>query len=361
LLDPGLPAVNPLDAWSAGGPDADDIMAGCLSALMADPGTAIGAVVHDRAPQGRIYPHYADYLRKGHAASGKPTFLVSNRQGTGSDPRVVAWTREGFPVLDGLRSFLAGVKCLFDYRDFTDRSDTALPVADTALCSRWRKRLAEMESPNEYEGMKMLRDFGLPVNPAMLAGNADQVCEAAGELGFPLVLKTARPDLVHKTDHGGVVLDIHDRDELLKAYGEMSTRLGADVQISPMLTHTGVEMMLGMVRDEQFGPLVMLGFGGVNVEVIRDVAYALPPFDKDTAWRLIDDLHARALLDGVRGSGPLAVDQYCNVAARFSAMVAALDGVLDEVDINPLIVHTGGCVAVDSLVVPRRSDSKDLR
>ncbi|MDX1554654.1 MAG: CoA-binding protein, partial [Xanthomonadales bacterium] len=93
-LDPGLPAINPLDAWSAGGPGYHHVMEDCMAALMADPAAAMGAVVHDRAPFAKIYPDYIGYLRKGFGASGKPVFLVANRQGTGSDPAVVEVTRE---------------------------------------------------------------------------------------------------------------------------------------------------------------------------------------------------------------------------------------------------------------------------
>ena len=102
ILDPGLPAVNPLDAWSTGGPDYHVSMQRCFATLMCDDDAAFGAVVHDRAPSGGIFEAYLEYLRTGHAASGKPAFLVSNRQGTGADPLVVAATRAGFPVLDGL-------------------------------------------------------------------------------------------------------------------------------------------------------------------------------------------------------------------------------------------------------------------
>ncbi len=103
------------------GPDYHVGMQQCFAALMADPGAALGAVVHDRVAGGVIHDSYLEYLRIGHAASGKPAFLVSNRQGTGADPLVVSATRAGFPVLDGMSSFLRGVKCLLDFRDFANR------------------------------------------------------------------------------------------------------------------------------------------------------------------------------------------------------------------------------------------------
>ena len=142
MLDPGLPPVNPLDAWGAGGPDADDIMCDCLAALMADPNAALGAVVQDRAPRGALYHDYFDYLRAGHAASGKPVFLVSNRQGSGTDPAAVEMTRAGFPIIDGLRPFLVGVRCLLGWRDFRSRPVSEVKSADPATVDRWRRRLA---------------------------------------------------------------------------------------------------------------------------------------------------------------------------------------------------------------------------
>ena len=351
LLDPGLPAVNPLDAWGAGGPDADEIMEKCMAALMSDPDTAIGAVVHDRAPLSNIYPEYIEYMRSGHAASGKPVCLVANRQGSGSDPAAVSVTREGFPVVDGLRSFLAGVLCLLDYRDFKLRGPALPPSAPGAPVDHWRPILASGVTLDEYDSGRLLSDFGLPVNPAAMADSWQKALAVASKLGYPLVMKSAQQGLLHKTDQAGVALGIEDEAALESAWADLSSRLGKRVLISRMVDQPGVEMVLGMVRDEQFGPLVMLGFGGVNVESLRDVTCALPPFDRQEARRLIDSLRLRSLLGGLRDRPPLDVDAFCTAAERFSVMVAALGEVLEEIDVNPLIVHPGGCVAVDALVI----------
>ena len=364
LLDPGLPPVNPLDAWGAGGPGADDIMCNCLAALMSDSNAALGAVVQDRAPHGALYPHYSHYLRAGHAASGKPAFLVSNRQGSGGDPFAVELTREGLPVIDGLPSFLAGVRCLLGYRDFRDRGTAAPgasalgPAADPEAARRWRPRLAGGDTLEEYESSQMLRDFGFPMNPARLAEDASSLRQAAAEIGFPVVLKTAEKGILHKTDCGGVVLGIETQENLDEAYADLARRLGPKVTVAPMVDLRGVEMVLGLVRDDQFGPLVMLGFGGINVEAIRDVAYALPPFDRVTARRLVDSLQLRSLLDGLRDRRPVDVDAFCTAAERFSLMAAALGDVIDEIDINPVIVHPAGCVAVDALIVGSRKGAE---
>jgi hypothetical protein len=106
-------------------------------------------------------------------------------------------------------------------------------------------------------------------------------------------------------------------------------------------------------RDPQFGPVVLLGFGGVLAETIADVQFAMPPFDEDHARRCIDRLKLRPLLDGVRGARAVNTEAFCQLAARFSIMADALRDVLTELDVNPVIVNEGGAIAVDALVVGR--------
>lgn len=354
LLDPGLPPVNPLDAWSAGGPDYHASMSACFSALLADQGAALGAVVHDRAPHGTIYADYVGYLRAAHAATGKPAVLVANRQGSGADPLVVRTTREGFPVLDGLRPFLIGVRCLFGFRDFQHRAPDVAPATlpiEPVREAAWKRRLASGATLDEYDSGRLLADFGLPVNPARRAANEQEAVAAAAELGFPAALKSALPGLLHKTDRDGVRLNLRNEAELRAAYCSLAARLGPAVLVAPMVTEPGVEMILGVVRDEQFGPLVMLGFGGVHAEVLGDTAFALPPFGAATAGRLVDRLKLRPLLDAQRGRPACDVDAFCIAASRLSVLAARLGGAIAGIDVNPVIVTAGGCIAADALAI----------
>jgi hypothetical protein len=120
-----------------------------------------------------------------------------------------------------------------------------------------------------------------------------------------------------------------------------------------MIAAAGVEMLLGMIQDEQFGPVVLLGFGGLHVEALADVAHVLPPFDAAEARRLVGRLAQAPLLQSRRHRRAPALDAYCEAAARFSAMIAGLGDLPAEIDLNPVIVHADGCVIVDALVVPR--------
>jgi acyl-CoA synthetase (NDP forming) len=353
LLDPGLPAINPLDAWSTGGPDYHVSMQQCFATLMGDPEAAFGAVVHDRAPGGGIYGDYLEYLRAGHRASGKPAFLVSNRQGTGADSQVIAATREGFPVIDGVMPFLRGAKHLLDHRDLLARDREAPVPLPAAALTAWRARLADGRSLDENDSMNLLRDFGLPANPGRVVVSETEARAAAQEFGYPVVLKTAMRGIDHKSDRGGVHLGIGDEAALITSYRDLATRIDPRVIVAPMIVAQGVEMLLGMIHDDQFGPVVLLGFGGLHVEALAVVVHALPPFDAAEAGRLIDRLALAPLLKSRRHRRALAVDEFCRIAARFSALTAGLGDLLDEVDLNPVIVHADGCVIVDALVVTK--------
>ena len=337
ILDPELPAINPLDAWSRGGPDSADQMADSLAAMMNDPGAAIGAVVQNRAPYGKVYRSYFEYMQRGHAASGKPVALVAARQGTGHDDIAVSSTAEGFPVLDGVSAFLRGVRALFDYRDFLARHDGPLPTVDVSTAAI---------GPGEAGALQLLAGSGLPVVPVTLINKeSDAVADQ-----YPVVLKTAAPGVAHKSDVGGVVLNIKSGKELQLAYRDMAKRLGPEALIAPMVDE-GVEMMLGVRTDPQFGPIVLIGFGGVYAETLKDVVFAVPPFTAAHARRCVDRLRLRHMLDGQRGTPPADIGAFCDAAARFSVLVDTLRDEMREIDINPVIVHETGCTIVDALVV----------
>ena len=323
-----------------------------MSIMMQDPGVAIGGLIHDRAPDGLIYPNYIRYMKDAHEASGKPVALVASRQGTGSDPLVVDSTHKGLPVIDGVIPFLRGVRGLMSYRDFCGRTAAAPAAVPEKAIRKWRERLAGRSSLDEAASLALLQDFGIEVNPALLAGCEDELQRAADKLGYPLVLKTAMPEMLHKSEHQGVYLHLGDTGQLLDAYRDMKERLGPRVLLAPMVDN-GVEMILGARRDPQFGPIVVLGFGGTLAEVIGDVVFALPPFAAEYARCRLNELKLGPLLRGFRSRPAANVDAFCGMAARFSAMVDALRDELDEVDINPVIVGAKHCIAVDALIVSR--------
>jgi hypothetical protein len=170
-------------------------------------------------------------------------------------------------------------------------------------------------------------------------------------LSFPVVLKTAAPGIAHKSDIGGVKLNLANRAELEDACVDMTTRLGAGLLVAPMVNGEGVEMILGVARDTQFGPTVLIGLGGVHAELLRDTAVLLPPFGPAEAMRALHRLKMYRLLGAVRGREGLATAAFCRMASRLSVLAVELADCIDEVDINPVRLMVDDCVGLDALVV----------
>jgi acyl-CoA synthetase (NDP forming) len=352
LLDEGLPAVNPLDAWGSGGADAPGNMAACFTALMSDPDVALGAVVHDRAPAGGIYESYLDYLRAAHNATGKPVCLVANCGGSGSDPQVLAATREGFPVMDGLREFQVAARSVLAYRDFLALEEVVfLEPTAPEIVQHWREKLRTGEALDEVTAARLLQEFGIPMVGGTVFDGPELPGRIADGLQFPVVLKTAQVGIAHKSDVGGVVLNIDDYAALEIACVDMAVRLGPRMMVAPMVSGEGVEMILGIARDSQFGPTVVIGFGGIYAELIHDTIVLAPPFGVAQARGALDQLKMRSLLDAVRGREALAIEAFCEMASRLSLLALALADCVVDIDINPVRLMVDDCIGLDALVV----------
>ena len=358
VLDEGLPAVNPLDAWGVGGEGAPQAMADCFAALLSDPGAALGAVIHDRAPGGGIYSSYLEYCKAGREATGKPVFLVANHQGSGTDPAAVEASHAGIAVIDGLRQFLAGARCLLAYRDFLARPapvESAIP--GKAIDSQWQVLLESGRQLNEWQAGSLLRELGIPVLASEPAASAEEL--AALSIEFPVVLKTMAEGVAHKTEAGGVCLGLETAQTLQQAYLEMSARLGPQVLVAPMIKQEGVEMLLGVTRDSQFGPVVVVGFGGVHAEIYRDVITLLPPFTEACVRRALSGLKLAALLGEVRGRPALAIDEFCKVVVRVGEAALQLSQWVQEIDMNPLLLTPQACIGLDVLMAPVPTRGED--
>jgi hypothetical protein len=227
---------------------------------------------------------------------------------------------------------------------------------DRERIARWRSSLADGRTLGESASLKLLSEFGIDVTATVAASSANDALLAADTVGYPVALKTAAAKILHKSDQGGVILGIEDEGKLRAAYLTMSGKLGKDVLISAMAPQ-GIEMLLGIKRDPQFGPVVLIGFGGVLAETLGDIQFALPPFDAAHARRCVERMRLRPLLDGLRGEPPVAIDAFCEAAANFSELADALADDVVEADVNPIIVHSRGAIAVDALFIGR--DEKD--
>ncbi len=354
-LDHGLDPINPLDAWGTGH-DYEAIFADCMSALVEDPDTAIGALFVETRSGQYLNEGYARAAQVAAARTDKPVVIVNNLAAVGDDDLTVRLTEAGIPVLVGIDPGLTAIRAAFARRDFRARPPMTPPAAPPGIRARWEARLRAGNPPlDEAESLTVLADYGLPVLPHAIVEDGAAAVSAGRMLGFPVALKTAMPGILHKSDVGGVKLGLADAAAVTAAYDDLARRLGPRALVTPMAAEAGTELAFGSVYDAQFGPLVLVGAGGVLIELLRDRAVALPPFDAAAARRLLDRLAVRPLLDGRRGMPPADLDSVAVALAAFSAMIADLAGLVQEVDINPVLAGPSGCRVLDALIVPRQA------
>ncbi len=354
LLEEGLLPVNPLDFWGTGR-GANEVITGCMRALLDDPDTGALAFTVDLTTEDNPDMGYQGMAMEVYPQTDKPMAMLSNLASGIDRSDVQHLYGAGIPVLEGTLTGLAAFRHLFEYRDHRalPRIDVATPIA-LEVRERWQARLSTGEPFDEREGLALLSDFGVPVVQSEVAETLDGAVAAAERLGFPVALKTAATGVQHKSDVGGVRLGLADRTALADAYGEVSASLGPRVTVARMAV-PGVELHLGIVRDPQFGPLVLVAAGGVLVEVMQDRRMGMPPLGAVRARRLIDGLKARPLLDGVRGAPPADLDALARTIEGLSWLAHDLGDRLDALDANPVVCGPAGCLAVDALVIPRRT------
>jgi len=209
---------------------------------------------------------------------------------------------------------------------------------------------------SEYESKKLLRLYGIPVTREKLSNNADEAVAAATEIGFPVVLKACSPEIMHKSEHGCIALNLRSEGDVREAYGCIVESV--DLDLEGVLVQEMVpgqrELVIGLIRDRQFGPCVMLGIGGTMTEVFEDTVFRMAPVDLIEAQDMTEELRYKKILGAFRGQKPVDMDTLCRALIAVGQIGLARETV-SELDINPLIITPEGrVVAVDALVVLSR-------
>jgi acyl-CoA synthetase (NDP forming) len=222
-------------------------------------------------------------------------------------------------------------------------------------------RAAPGQALTESAGKQLLALYGIPVTHERLVTSAAEAAQAAQEIGFPVAMKIVSPQITHKTEAGGVVLHVAQADEARAVferimhnahrYNAHATLHGVSVQ---EMVQGGRETLVGMTHDAQFGPGIVFGLGGMYVEVLHDTVLRMPPLDAEAAREMLNALKGMALLKGTRGQKPADLDAIVDILCKFSQLCLDLRGLVQEIDINPLLVldEGQGARAVDCLVVP---------
>ena len=277
-------------------------------------------------------------------ATGRP--LVVHTMFWASAP---AWAlrKRGIPVFRDVGAAVSGIARLAEREEQQPWGVPDLPPAHEPAAAT-----------GYFEARELIAASGIAFAEARRVTSWDEARTAAKELGFPLVLKALGS--LHKSDQGGVVVGLADEAALQRAYTDLIERLGPpELSVEAMATvSAGVELIVGTRRDARFGPIALVGAGGLYAEILSDVAVALAPLDAAQAEKLLRSLRIARLLDGARGRAPLDIAAAARAAAALSSIAAAHPEIA-EIEVNPLLVTPSGAIGLDARVV--LEDGADAR
>jgi acyl-CoA synthetase (NDP forming) len=361
FLDPGLTADNPLDVWGRG-TDTERLFTGSLLALARDPAVSVVALAVDLISEydgDEAYPLAVKAVLDG---TSKPVVVLSNIAAAIDQDQASELRALGVPVLEGTESGLRALRHLLQHsaprRPLSEVTGVRGEVAGTPegdRRARWIKRISQGPLDGQAS-LALLADYGVSVATAHPAVTSDSAVEVAEQIGYPVVLKTDEPTVAHKSDVGGVVLDLYDSSSVATAWAELAARQGPRVVVQSQIP-AGVELAVGVVRDPLLGPLVVLAAGGTLIELMSQRRVAMPPLNRDGAGGLVAGLPAAQLLDGVRGRPAADRAAVIDAVVSVSQLAVELGDAIEAVDINPLIAGPSGAIAVDALVIPRSASS----
>lgn len=266
-------------------------------------------------------------------------------------PELVAgYEAEGFLVYEDPARAVAAIAAMGRLGDAFEARPEAAPALPGPLPPL-------PAAPNEAEAKALLAAAGIAVAPERVVTEADAAAEAAGALGFPVVMKIVSPDIPHKTEIGGVITGVADAAAARAAFATLMQRAGAacpgarlDGVLVARQIPEGVECLMGVTQDPVFGPVAMFGLGGIHVEVLKDVVLRRCPFGPAEARRMIGAIRGAAILSGVRGRPAADVAALAETLSRLSVLAAALGPRLRAIDVNPVIATPEGAWAVDAMI-----------
>jgi len=209
----------------------------------------------------------------------------------------------------------------------------------------------------EPEALDVLKTWEIPVPECVVVKDVEEAVSAAKNIGYPVVLKVISPDILHKTEAGGVKTGLKNEQEIVDSFNEMifdiserHTTAKIEGFLIEKMVDKGIEVIIGGIRDAQFGPAVMFGVGGVMVELLNDVSFRLAPVTEEECIEMMMEIKSYPLLTGYRGAEPCDMDAITNIIIKVGSIMHEVDGIR-EMEINPLIAYPKGVMAVDARVI----------
>ncbi len=209
----------------------------------------------------------------------------------------------------------------------------------------------------EHEAKMLCSLYGVPITKIEVTKTEDAAVAAAKKIGFPIVLKIVSAQVLHKSDAGGVVVGVNDEKGIREGYQKIIANIKKNVPTAVIdgilvqeMAPKGTEIIIGSTVDPTFGPTIMFGLGGIFVEILKDVSFRLAPITKEDAWEMIDEIKAKKMLDGPRGTAKADKETIANTLLAVSKMLMECPEI-KELDMNPLLVYEKGARAVDARII----------
>jgi acetate---CoA ligase (ADP-forming) len=385
LLPPAAALANPVDV--AGGTDANPaVFADCAAVLLADPnvdallitGLFGGYGVRFSGTLTEVEMATSRRIAELHRKFGKPVLVHSLYGSLYADlrPRPLALIRQlGVPVYDSLERAVRCVEALAEYGE-ARRRPLPLEAGRAVRVRRFESVIASCRQQGrsvvlEHEARQALREAGVDMPRALLAATPDAAVQAWRELGeIPVAIKVVSRDIIHKTDAGGVKLNLADEAGIRRAFADIvasGTRYTqqhegrdpdlAGVLVTPMAPKGGVEVIVGVVRDPSYGPVLMFGLGGVLVEVLKDVVFRSLPLTAEDARSMLSEIRAAKILDGVRGAPPVDKEALVRLMLGISDLCTAFPEIA-ELDLNPVLAYPQGVGILDARILLDEPEDK---
>ncbi|SDJ22190.1 acetyltransferase [Alteribacillus bidgolensis] len=354
------PFSNPLDAWGKSKKEFSEVSKTCLEYLTKDPNIGIVSVAID-APIGQGDHEFsftgtpAKHLAQLRENTAKPLFYFAHIH-TEFDPRVLSILDEaGIPAIQGTRNALAACRALFQYKAFLEKKEQA-PIYSI-------NEVNFEEQPillHDDDGRKLLEDNGFPSPPEKIVASMDEAIEFSEKIGYPVVLKAQ--GLAHKSDVGGVVLNLQNAKELREAWNSMTSLNSPNYLVQAMI-NDGFETILSYKTDSHYGPVIIFGLGGIYTELLKDIVLAVPPITTEKAEKMVQSIEVLwKNINGYRGKPPLDLEALLDAIVKMGNMAEKHYEEIVEFEINPLRVRTKGkgVMALEVLASAKQTSSLKL-
>ena len=348
-LESGLIAENPIDIFGTNN-NYIERYSKIIAYLGNDQSTAICLFMANPRDGYWYAEGYAEAIKIASQNTSKIIVLVSNFSLVNDEKMAGYLFDHGVPLIRGTKNALLAVKHALNWRNYLSIPKGDLKsINKKPIINAWINKLIKKKSFPEFDGLEMLREFGVSIARYKPINNSIDLLNSLDELSYPLVLKTAE-NINHKSNVNGVKLNLNSKNAVVREYKELNNRLGPKALLMEMYKGS-VEICVGAIIDDDFGSVIVLSAGGTLIEVINDSITALAPIDSQTAKQLLLELDISKMFNGVRGSEPINLDVLCHQISNISFMISDLGNNLKEIDINPLICSENGAWAVDCLVI----------